>query len=151
MVVSRTSTEDVSQYVVLTEETNKPADSTSEEMFHTTIVDDQDVTKNHGVEATTKDEGSIPNFDEILDIDTLYEGGLVYPFDNETTGNKEGQTHPTDDATRDEDHTFDDSKEIEMPKTSTVADSTSPTIEKKDNVPKASADVESNPTPSLIK
>lgn len=74
-----------------------PIEKSTEDVYHTPGADDQQVTKSRGTEATNKEDGSLPKFDEMQYLDILYGQGLLYPFYAETmedTGEK-GQ-HPNE-------------------------------------------------------
>lgn len=64
----------------LADHTEMPIDGVNEELFLTPNVDDQQVTKRGGIDATNEEEGSIPEFDKIINVDAIIYGGLLYPF-----------------------------------------------------------------------
>lgn len=98
----KTSTDEVSLPVVPKQETERAIDDINDELFHTLIINDQQVTKACGDDAAIDDEEDIKDFNETLDMDTLCgSGGMSYLFDNEPTGNIDGQTHPKGNVTRD--------------------------------------------------
>lgn len=112
--IMKTSTEKVSLPMVPNQEMEKVADDTNKEVFHTPIIKDEQVTKTRDANAAINDEGDIHDFDEMLDMDTLYgSGGLSYPFDNEPTGNTDRKTHPNDSEVKGKAHTNAVEKESE--------------------------------------
>lgn len=65
-----------------------PVEKSTKEVFHTLCVNDQHVTKKHGTEATNEEDGSLPEFDEMADVDIIYRQGVPYLFDAETAEGK---------------------------------------------------------------
>lgn len=88
--------EDFIQLSVLTSDTKALASGNIEEVFYTPNLNDQEVTKRVGTDAThNEEEGTIPVFDEMLNMDVLYDG-LSYPFDLVSAGGTKQETYTTE-------------------------------------------------------
>lgn len=144
------SNEEASQSVVPNHEANKLTQNAKEEVFHTSNLNDQQVTKGHGIDAVIDDEGDVHGFDELLDVDSLCRaGGLPYPFHTELVGAIDEQSHLTNSTARDKAHIVDVEKEIEAPNTSTTTDFTSVITKKEVYAPNASIDAAHDSSPPL--
>lgn len=75
---------EVNIFAALANYTEIPFHGSNEQVFHTSIINDKHVTKRSGIDATNEDERSLLEFDEMLNVDTIYRG-LLYPIDQVST------------------------------------------------------------------
>lgn len=127
MPAIETSNGEVNRPVTSSDQTETPIEGNKEEVFHIPNIDDQQVTKRGGTEATDEVDRAIPYFDEMLDMDALYKLAH-YPFDTEIVEDAGRGTHCNDEAAVDVTQAPNANKVIEESKTSAVVDPTHPPI-----------------------
>lgn len=75
--------------------TKKHVEKSIEEVVTTSSIDDQQVTKRCDTEATNEVEGSLPDVDEMIEMDVFYGPGIPYLFDAGTTEDDGEQANPS--------------------------------------------------------